>query len=1057
MIKKVFKYLLISLGVIALLFGGTIYLLHTKQDSIVQELLAKANEDFVGRIELNDSHISFIEDFPYISIDLENLEVWDNKSDTSKKLLEFKEVFVGFDLWNIISGKMQIGKIHIKDGRCDIIQHLDGSLNIVKAFESVKPIENTSEEFHLDLHAIEIERLDIAKLREEDSLEVDVFIQSAKSRLKSGPEKTEFGLDTKFETSLILSGDTTFINHKHFYFNTDIEFWHETHQLVISPTTGKLEGAEFDIAGSVSFNEDMFLDLNFKGTKPNFDLFMAMAPSELIPVLKKYDNSGKIFFEATVKGASANGQQPAVNASFGCEHAYFENTDVHRKLDDLNFSAYFTNGSAHAPSTMEFGIRDFSAIPESGKFTGDLVIKNFDEPDINLKLESDFELNFLAQFFNLTDLYDLNGKVLLTMNFHDIIDLEHPERSVERLNESYFTQLKVENLSFSKSTFGFPVRDVNLYAEMDGHEARIEYFHAIAGNSDLDIKGSVSDLPAIIHHTSDPVTVKLDFQSKLLDLYELSGSDSLKSVDERIRSFSMGLHFNASAKSFTESPNLPVGEFFIDNLYADLEHYPHQLHDFNADVYIDYEDLRVIDFKGILDESDFHFAGKLAHYDLWFAEHPKGDTRIEFNLYSDVLKLEDLLSYKGENYVPEDYRHEEFDKLHVHGMVDLHFNDGLRSVDLELDRLDAKMKLHALRFENFNGRIHLENEFLSIQKLRGTIGHSDFDVSAGYFLGENAGEQTKENFVSLTSSKLDFDQLFQYNLPAAKTNSEQQMNDVAYHDEGFNIYTVPFTDMNINASIGHLKYHKYLLDDIRLNASVKENHQIRIESMHMHAADGDFDIKGLLNAENPERIYLDPDIRLSHVNLDKLFFKFDNFGQDYLVSENLHGNLDGHVYGHVRIHKDFSPILAESDVHMDLSVTKGRLEHFSMFDAMSDYFADKNLEIVSFDTLANHLDLKNGILSVPEMTINSSLGFIRLSGTQDMDMNMDYFVRVPWKLVTGAASSKLFGKKKEEVNPEQIDDIQYESTDKRTRYLNLRIKGDTEDFDVTLSKDKKNK
>jgi hypothetical protein len=233
---------------------------------------------------------------------------------------------------------------------------------------------------------------------------------------------------------------------------------------------------------------------------------------ELVPVLKKYNNSGKIYFEASVKGASALGQQPAVNASFGCEHAFFENTDVHRKLDDLNFSGYFTNGADRAPSTMEFGIRDFSAKPEAGKFAGELVVKNFDEPDINLNLESDFELNFLAQFFNLTDLYDLNGKILLTMNFHDIIDLEKPERSIERLNESYFTQLKIENLSFGKSTFGFPVRDVNLYAEMDGHEAKINYFKAIAGNSDIDLKGTISDLPAIIHHTDEPVTVKLDIQ-----------------------------------------------------------------------------------------------------------------------------------------------------------------------------------------------------------------------------------------------------------------------------------------------------------------------------------------------------------------------------------------------------------------------------------------------------------------------------------------------------------------------------------------------------------------
>jgi hypothetical protein len=57
-------------------------------------------------------------------------------------------------------------------------------------------------------------------------------------------------------------------------------------------------------------------------------------------------------------------------------------------------------------------------------------------------------------------------------------------------------------------------------------------------------------------------------------------------------------------------------------------------------------------------------------------------------------------------------------------------------------------------------------------------------------------------------------------------------------------------------------------------------------------------------------------------------------------------------------------------------------------------------------------------------------------------------------MVTNAAASKLFGKKAEEVDPEQIDDIQYADTDKKTRYVNVRIKGNTEDFKITLEKSK---
>src|SRR5690606_33841135 len=126
--------------------------------------------------------------------------------------------------------------------------------------------------------------------------------------------------------------------------------------------------------------------------------------------------------------------------------------------------------------------------PEAGIFTGDLKVKNFVSPDIDLKLKSDFDLNFLAQFFNLEDLQDLKGKVALTMNFHDIIDPEFPEKSIEKLNESYFTQLKIENLSFKSPLYDLPLKDLDLYAEVEGHEARIDYFNVQVGKSDVAIK-----------------------------------------------------------------------------------------------------------------------------------------------------------------------------------------------------------------------------------------------------------------------------------------------------------------------------------------------------------------------------------------------------------------------------------------------------------------------------------------------------------------------------------------------------------------------------------------
>lgn len=1055
MIRKLFKWAGIVLGLVVLLFAATVAVVHHKQDDIVQELLVKANADFAGRVEIDGSHISFIKDFPLIDIDLEHLRIYENKSDTAVAIVNVADVFVGFNLWTILSGKMEIKKIHLEKGRIDVVQYADGSFNITKAFEQLKPVESAKEEFHLDLKALELDNIDVNKLNAEDSVLIDLYFTKAKTSLRSNDDHFYTGLDAQVEVSLVLAGDTSFIKHKHFDIDTELYYYLQSDLLTFKPTMAKLEGAVFDMEGSIDFSKEVYLDLKLGGNKPNFDLFMAMAPPELGPTLKRYDNKGKIFFETTIQGSCINGKVPAINAYFGCEEGFVLNTDVNKQVDQLNFTGYFTNGTARNAYTMEFGIKDFSARPEAGIFSGDLVVKNFDSPAIDLQLVSDFDLNFLAKFFGLTDLYDLMGKVELTMNFKDIIDLQHPERSIEKLNESYYTELKVENLSFGKESTDLPIKDVDIFAQMDGHKATINYCNAVVGKSDIAITGSVDDLPAILHHTEQSVTAMLNIKSNYLDLQELTGGDST-AFDEQIKNLSMALHFNSSARAFTESPNLPVGEFFVDNLTASLTHYPHTLHDFHADVFIDPEDFRVIDFKGLIDKSDFHFSGKLRHYDLWFAEHPKGDTHMDFDLRCNMLQLEDVFSYKGANYVPEDYRHEEFGNLHVSGYTDMHFNEGMQSIDLTLRNFEAKMKMHAMRFEHFKGRVHYEKDHLVVENFAGKLGRSDINTTLHYYLGKDKGQKKRENKFELNSKHLDFDQLFLYHLPVAASKDTVQ-SATAYHDEGFNIYELPFTDMTFDVNIGHLNYHKYKIDNIDASLRTTPNHYIYVDKLKLHAADGDFDIKGYFNGSDPKHIYFDPDMQVTNVDLDKLMLKFDNFGQDHLVSENLHGRLSAHVTGHVRMHKDMVPQIDESEIHLDLAVYDGRLEHFAMLDAMSEYFSDKNLKIVSFDTLANHIDLTKGKLTIPNMSINSSLGFLQISGSQDLDMNMDYYLRVPWKMVTDAATSKLFGKKREAVAEDQVDAIQYENTDKRTRYLNIRLKGNTEDYKITLEKSKEKK
>jgi hypothetical protein len=68
---------------------------------------------------------------------------------------------------------------------------------------------------------------------------------------------------------------------------------------------------------------------------------------------------------------------------------------------------------------------------------------------------------------------------------------------------------------------------------------------------------------------------------------------------------------------------------------------------------------------------------------------------------------------------------------------------------------------------------------------------------------------------------------------------------------------------------------------------------------------------------------------------------------------------------------------------------------------------------------------------------------------------MDFYFKIPLKLVTQAAFQKLFKRKKEEVDLDKEDAIQYQDKDKKIAYVHVNLSGNMEDYKITLKRDKK--
>jgi len=407
----------------SLLVGGLMW----QQEVLVQRLLTEANATLPGQITLAGSRVSPFANFPYISIDLEEVHLYETKDLSQPPLMEVADMYVGFDVWAVLKGNYQIKALTLSEGYLKVVQDREGRFNLLEALQGPESAaDSAAAPLNLDVQRIKLRDIDLHNISEATGTDVDAFIERAQARLSLQDVHTFVGLDAQLEMNLIVDGDTTYLKRKPVALQIELDYDSEQTELRIFPSELMLAGADFRVEGLVALGRNPYLDLKVDGAKPNFDLLIALAPDELIPTLQGYDNRGEVFFEATVKGRLAPGRLPRLEARFGCAEGMIRHRQSQRSVEGMAFAGYLrTVADTGGLAAMVFGLEDFQARPETGIFSGDLEVKNFLSPEIDLKLRSEFDLNFLVDFFNLEGLSDLSGLVKLTMNFHDIIDLKH--------------------------------------------------------------------------------------------------------------------------------------------------------------------------------------------------------------------------------------------------------------------------------------------------------------------------------------------------------------------------------------------------------------------------------------------------------------------------------------------------------------------------------------------------------------------------------------------------------------------------------------------------------
>ena len=170
---------------------------------------------------------------------------------------------------------------------------------------------------------------------------------------------------------------------------------------------------------------------------------------------------------------------------------------------------------------------------------------------------------------------------------------------------------------------------------------------------------------------------------------------------------------------------------------------------------------------------------------------------------------------------------------------------------------------------------------------------------------------------------------------------------------------------------------------------------ISLKNVQVQHAGGTISLNGTIHQAQKNNPF-EVKAQIKNVKVDKLFYAFENFGQQTLDAKNLQGNFSANIdiAGGMTETADIIPQAFKGKI--DFELNNGALVKFAPLETIQKFaFKKRNLSNITFTSLSNRLDIDRGKIIINPMTIESSALIINVKGVYALDKGTDISMEVP--------------------------------------------------------------
>jgi hypothetical protein len=234
-------------------------------------------------------------------------------------------------------------------------------------------------------------------------------------------------------------------------------------------------------------------------------------------------------------------------------------------------------------------------------------------------------------------------------------------------------------------------------------------------------------------------------------------------------------------------------------------------------------------------------------------------------------------------------------------------------------------------------------------------------------------------------------------------------------------------------------FNKFFSENLR-SVLFYEPGALFIDSVSFNAMGGNVTGNSVVFQKPDNLFLLQVHSNLENIDIRELFYQLNNFGQKFIINDNLKGKISGEVNFYSEWTNSLKILSKSIIAESNFVIENGQLIQFEPIQSLSRFIAVEELENISFSELTNEIYIKDELITIPQMEIHTSAFNLLASGTHHFNNHFNYKFRI---LLSEILASKAGRAKKENQEFGIIEDNGLSKT------IPIKIVGSPENIKVS--------